>query len=288
MLVAVCSLKGSPGVTTFALALAARWPAGSARVLVECDPSGGDVATRFSLAGSPGLVSLAAAARHGTDPGLLWAHTQPLPDGVPVVAAPPGADHAAAAVAAVVPRSGGGVGVLRWVASTPGVVVIADCGRVDPGSVVTPLVACADAMLLLSRAHADDLAHLVTRLEVVGRWSRRPGLVLVGEGYGIAEVSAQLGVPALGPLPDDPAGAAALAGRAYARGPSRSPLGRVADLIARRLADPPPPAQGPPAGPANPSGPAATAATGAWPRPAAVLQPGSGSRAPAPRTGSGS
>ena len=49
MLVAVCSVKGSPGVTTFCMALAAQWPAQTRCVLLECDPSGGDLATRFAL-----------------------------------------------------------------------------------------------------------------------------------------------------------------------------------------------------------------------------------------------
>ncbi len=56
MLIAVCSLKGSPGVTTWALALAACWPRPASAVLVECDPSGGSLAARFGLAPAPGLV----------------------------------------------------------------------------------------------------------------------------------------------------------------------------------------------------------------------------------------
>src|SRR6266702_8439110 len=125
MLVAVASLKGSPGVTTFALALAARWPtgpgdggssAGARCVVVEADPSGGDIATRFDLAGSPGLVSLAAAARRGDDPGLVWRHAQALPGGLPVVAAPPGADQARAALAALAPDAPTAPGVLRQAA----------------------------------------------------------------------------------------------------------------------------------------------------------------------------
>src|SRR5262249_53388734 len=85
MLVAVLSLKGSPGVTTFSIALAARWPATARALLVEADPSGGDIATRFSLASAPGLVSFAAAARRSTDPGLIWQHAQALPGGLLVV-----------------------------------------------------------------------------------------------------------------------------------------------------------------------------------------------------------
>jgi hypothetical protein len=236
MLIAVCSLKGSPGVTTFSVALAARWPAQARRVLVECDPSGGDVATRFGLASSPGLVSLAAAARRSSDPGLLWEHTQALPGGLLVVAAPPGADQALAALTALAPESSGGAGVLRLAAQATDTVVIADCGRVDPTSSVLPIVRSADVMLLLSRAHADDLAHLATRLSTVGRWSPRPGLLLVGEGYSAAEVSRELGVSAMGQIPEDRHAAAVLCGRHGGRGgPSRSGLGPSAVAVARVL-----------------------------------------------------
>jgi hypothetical protein len=233
MLVAVCSLKGSPGVTTFSVALAARWPGEARCVLIECDPSGGDIATRFSLASSPGLVSLAAAARHSTEARLLWQHTQPLPGGLPVVAAPPGADHARAALAALAPVHASDDGVLQRAAGEPDVVVIADCGRVDPGSVVLPIVRSADVLLVLSRAHADDLAHVATRLNTVSRWSAHPGLLLVGEGYSTAEVSRELGVPAMGRIPEDRRGAAVLCGRpGRRRGPSRSALGRTARSVA--------------------------------------------------------
>ncbi|MGH3719413.1 MAG: chromosome partitioning protein [Pseudonocardiaceae bacterium] len=236
MLVAVCSLKGSPGVTTFSVALAALWPVQARCVLVECDPSGGDVATRFGLASSPGLVSLAAAARRSSDPGLLWQHTQALPGDLAVVVAPTGADQSLAALTALAPEGSGGAGVLRLAAQATDTVVIADCGRVDPTSPALPIVRSADVTLLLSRAHADDLAHLVTRLSEVSRWSSRPGLLLVGEGYSAAEVSRELGVPAMGRIPEDRHAAAVLCGRPGGRGgPSLSPLGHSAVTIARAL-----------------------------------------------------
>jgi hypothetical protein len=236
MLIAVCSVKGSPGVTTFAIALAACWPQPERCVLVECDPSGGDVAIRFSLVSSPGLVSLAAAARRRTDPALLWQHTQSLPGGLPVVVAPPGADQARAALEALVPEGSSDVTVLRAPTASPGVVVIADCGRVDPASPVMPVARSADAMVLVSRAHADALGHLATRLATVGRWSRRPALVLTGPGYPTSAVERELGVPVIARVPEDRRGAAALSGRSAGRGPSRSSLGRTAARVAAVLA----------------------------------------------------
>lgn len=235
MLVAVCSVKGSPGVTTFCVALAAQWPAQTRCVLLECDPSGGDLATRFALASSPGLVSLAAAARRDSEPEMLWRHTQQLPGGLPVLAAPPGADHALAALIALTPEGGGG-SVLRLAARATDMTVVADCGRVDPTSAALPVVRSADVMLLLSRAHADDLAHLASRVAAVSRWSPRPALLLVGEGYSAAEISRELDVPVFGWIPDDGAGAAVLRGHGRSRGGlSRSALGRAADAVSRAL-----------------------------------------------------
>ncbi|WP_424187630.1 MinD/ParA family ATP-binding protein [Actinokineospora sp. G85] len=234
-------MKGSPGATTLAVALAARWPAPARALVVEADPSGGDLGLRFSLSSTPGLVSLAAAARRGGDADLVWRHTQQLPGGLSVVAAPPDADQARAALSALAPDPTSGLGVLRAAANEPGTVVIVDCGRVDPGSPALPIVRACDAVVLLSRAHADDLAHLPRRLPTVGRWSPNPVLLLVGAGYSTAEVARELGVPPLGRVPDDPNGAAVLCGRPNTlrwgrSGPERSALGRFARRVAIELA----------------------------------------------------
>lgn len=114
MLIALGSVKASPGVTTLTVALAARWIGGTARrLVVECDPSGGDLAMRFDLPLSPGLVSLAVAHRDPTGPGsgergeAAWEHVQSLPGGLPVLLAPPGHERARAAVAALTSPAGG-------------------------------------------------------------------------------------------------------------------------------------------------------------------------------------
>jgi hypothetical protein len=239
MLVVVVSVKGSPGVTTLSVALAARWPAPARPVLVEADPSGGDLGIRFSLASTPGVVSLAAAARRTDNPALLWHHTQALPGGLPVVTAPADADRARAALSALADPTDG-AGILRAAANTPDSVVIVDCGRVDAGSPAMPIVRSADAMVLLTRAHADDLAHLARRLQSIGRWTAHPAMLLVGEGYSPAEVARELGVQPLGRVPHDPHGAAVLCGRPNTlrwgrSGPAHSALGQVARKVATVL-----------------------------------------------------
>ncbi|WP_436499573.1 chromosome partitioning protein [Actinokineospora sp. HUAS TT18] len=230
MLVSVVSLKGAPGVTTFALGLAACWPTAVRRLLIEADPSGGDVATRFGLAPS-GLVGLAAAARAGADPALPWAHAATLPGDLGVVAAPPDADAARATLAALPPGS------VRMAADQPGSVVVLDCGRVDADSPAMPLIGSSDAMVLITGSRADELAHLAPRLATIARWSPRPLLLLAGEGYPVDEVERTLSVPPLGHIPDDEVGAALFCGRPVPRWrarrePNRTALGRFAHNVA--------------------------------------------------------
>jgi hypothetical protein len=259
-MVAVVSVKGSPGVTTLCLALAARWPGPARAVVMEADPAGGDVAMRFGLPLLPGLLSLAAAARGDTggwDPGLLWRHAQALPGGLSVVAAPPDAGRVRGTLAALVPPGGVGgshTGPLRAAADHPGAVVIVDGGRVDPDSPALPLLGAAEVLVVLIRSGADDLAHLVRRIPEIGAWSRRPVLLLSGPGHSISAVARELGVTPLGRVPHDPRGAAVLAGRRsvlrwHRSGPGRSLLGRAAHDIATMLArevTPAPPSVGPP------------------------------------------
>ena len=239
-LVALCSLKGSPGVTTATVGLAAGWPTSEPRVVVECDPAGGDLLGRYRLETAPGLVSLAAAARHKGEPGLVWQHTQRLPGRLPVVVGPTGADQARAALAQLTQS---GTRVLRRAANRSGTVVIADCGRIDPESPALSVVREADIMLLLARAHDDALAHVATQWHTVARCSRSPHFLLVGDGYPTAEVARTLDIKVMARIPEDPVGAAALGGRPGRRSaPARSPLGRamvrIAELAASRAVRP--------------------------------------------------
>ncbi|OAP25011.1 hypothetical protein A4R44_04080 [Amycolatopsis sp. M39] len=234
MLVALCSLKGSPGATTAALALAARWPAEQTPVVVECDPAGGDLAARFRLPSVPGLVSLAAAARKSMEASVLWQHVQRLPAGLTVIAGPVGAEQARAALGILAPR---GASVLRAAGDQSGVVVLADCGRVDPDSPALPIIRASDAMVLFAHARDDELSHVASKIRTAATWNPRPGFVLVGGGYTTAEVEHELQIGVLGRLPHDPKGAAVLCG--YSRtgpSPDRSALGRAALRLAHGLA----------------------------------------------------
>ena len=89
--VALSSPKGSPGVTTLAVALASWWPRPS--IVIEADPAGGDLAARLALPEEPGLVSLAAAHRRrpitaSSKTTLLEPFVQETAAGIRAVVAP--------------------------------------------------------------------------------------------------------------------------------------------------------------------------------------------------------
>lgn len=268
-MVVLASAKGSPGVTTTAVALAATAPAGHRQAVLELDPSGGDLGPAFGLAAEPGLVSLASAARRDHRPGLVWEHLQQLRGGLAVVAAPAGAEQAATAVDVLLaspalrtlhhpgqghPRAGneeaeradehvaaqvreGGL----WV----------DAGRLPPrlirGTGITRLLGQADIVLLVVRNDSAGIAHAAARLasvsSAVGEGSADSAagvlrLLLVGSGgYPTAEVAQALGTPVAGTLPWDPRAAAVLAGRPArrVRNLGRLPLLRAAAVIVARL-----------------------------------------------------
>lgn len=243
MLIALASIKGSPGVTTFALALAAHWPGDTRRVLIECDPAGGDIAPRFGLTLSPGLISLAAEARRDPDLEGIWRHAQKLPGGLPVVVGPLRPDQARTALDALVDngdpgRHGDGASsVLSASAGRCDITVVADCGRLDPNSPALPIIKSADHVLVLVRPQRDILSHLAARMGEIGQLASRVGLLLVGDGYSPAEVTGELDIPVFASVPDDRRGAALLAGGLSRPGRSRHGLSGAAAKIATALAD---------------------------------------------------
>ena len=236
MLVAVCSIKGSPGATTLAVACAARWPGGSPPLLIEADPAGGDLAARFRLAPDRGLVSWAAAARRGTAQeavgAVLTAHAQPLLARFPVIVAPPGAGQTIAALSVLAsPPASAFTGVANRQ------VVIADCGRADPESPALPVLRAADLVVIAVRPLPDELSHLAARADLIAGLEGRAGLVLMrGPGYPPGEVADVVGLPVVAAAPNDRHAAAVLGGRATpSRSFSRLPLLRAAEALALEL-----------------------------------------------------
>jgi hypothetical protein len=234
-LVALASVKASPGVTTSMLALAATWPDHRRLLLIEADPDGGSLAARTGLASEPGLTSLATVGRRALPAGELDRHTQSLPGGLPVLVGPADADHAHRALQLVGER------LATELRQQPGRDVLVDCGRLRAGSPAAPLTSTADLLVLVARPRLDELQHLRAALPRLTAAGARPVLLLVGERpYPPSEVAAVLGVPVLPTLPHDPAAADLLTGhRARAGQLERTPLLRAARAVAEQFtADP--------------------------------------------------
>ncbi|MDG4790183.1 hypothetical protein O7626_30400 [Micromonospora sp. WMMD1102] len=228
-LLAVTYVKGRPGATTTALGLAAVAPEWARPVVVECDPAGGDLMRRHRLAAAPSVVDLAAAARGAASSGDVFAAaSQPVTvreeAAVPVVVAPAGGAQTRAALPEL---TGSG----RTMLTTSDRVVLVDCGRLEPGSPVWPLLRLADVVLVLARANADEVAHLREYLGDLVDAGRARLAVLLGAGgvYSTADVADVLAthigqelafdpqaVSVLGPLPHDRQAAGVLGGELVA------------------------------------------------------------------------
>jgi len=220
MLLTFGSVKGSPGATTFALAMAARWPhPGPAPVVVELDHAGGDLGSRWQIHDDPGLTGMVLAARHGPL-GDGADFVQRLPVKADVIVAPPG-DAAAASMAEFAVK---GPAVLRELAAARP--VFADLGRLDAQSPALAYLDKADELLLLVRPIPEELRHLRGRVPLLRQRCASVRLVLAGPGpYRPDEIATYLGLPVAALVPHDPTGAGVLAGRKrQAMGWTRRPL----------------------------------------------------------------
>ncbi len=214
----ICSLSGAPGVTTTALAMALEWPGdGRSPTVVEADTSGGDLAARFALPYTPGLVELAGAARRRSDTGQLLAeHTARLAfaaDTVDVVLAPPGGVAARVALPALAAPAG-------VLAGDDTHLVLVDAGRIDPTGPVWPLLSTVDVVVVLVPSRVDALARLQASLPQLRHAAAERLLIVLtaADPYTPAEVAELFDVAVCEQvLPDDPMAAAVLAGRRVPR-----------------------------------------------------------------------
>lgn len=215
---ALGSVKHSPGVTTAALALAAAWDTDA--IVVEADPSGGDIAARTHLSLEPGLLTLAASARHAMSTLALDRHMQPLPAGGTAVVAPAAPELAAPAIAAIASR------VCMAREASP---LILDCGRLFVGSPALPAIAGSDAIVLLVEPTVSSVEHARARLGLLNEIGAPLVVVVVGDRpYEPDEVAAALGVRTAGHLAVDPRGVVELGRGRSAR---RSSLVRSARTV---------------------------------------------------------
>jgi cellulose biosynthesis protein BcsQ len=221
-LYAVCAAKGSPGVSTAAVVLGLTW--GSPVVVADLDPAGGDLALRYRDAdGRPldpdrGLMSLAAAVRRGSEGADVGEHLQLAGGRLPMLVGVSRPEQVTALGTSWQHVAGA-------LASLPAADVLADCGRVLPGSATMPVLTRATAILILTRPAMEDLYHLRERLRALTESMRLRELdavpvgvaVLVGDRDrdslpDVQQVIAAAGLPAtvVGSFAIEPRSAAAL------------------------------------------------------------------------------
>ena len=198
--IGVFNLKGSPGATTLALALAAHTREQGA-VLIEADTAGGDLALRFGIPQAPGLAQLAARARQTGGrrealDGLVRTvgadGTSPVVDLLPAPVEPAAVQAAVAALAAA-PET-------LKAADTAHPLVL-DLGRLAPQPPDYGLLAACDAAVLVVRGDAVSLGH-AREARWLGELPVRCGFVLVDTGpYRAAEAADVLGLPCLASVP---------------------------------------------------------------------------------------
>jgi hypothetical protein len=220
-IIAMVSAKGSPGVTTTALACALSWD--RPVLLAECDPAGGDLLAGYlgALEIPPmGLLQLAVAELRGTADDDFNKQIIDLDKRHPGrrLLLPGIADPVqAGTVRPTWPR------LTEFFAGLerrePGHDVLADCGRLSSSATPWPLLHHADLVLLI--VHAASLrtispamptaAQLRRELTDHGRGPGSMGLLLIGSGpYKATDIQQRLQVPLFGELPHDPRTAAAL------------------------------------------------------------------------------
>ncbi len=243
-LLPLCSVKGAPGVTTAACALGAVWPHGRpAPIVVECDPAGGDLAARFGLEVTRGVVSLTVALEREHDVAVaadrnpLLEHAQQLRGGLHVVVAPTSPEE----MRLPLDRLAEDLSILAHA----GCDVIADCGRLESWGArertpIARLIQRAGLVVVVARPTLDEVQHLHAWLPSLHALRVQVLLLISQRGpYPPEEIAAALDIPVIGTLPFDSAGAAVLSGGG--RGiPGRSlallrAARGVADALAARL-----------------------------------------------------
>jgi hypothetical protein len=230
--ISLVASKGSPGVTTTALLLAAVWPRPA--LFAECDPSGGDIVFRLRredgapLAGDRGVVSLATALRVPATSPALSDHVQVADGGLPVLVGVASPAHANALAAS---WRGLADSLAGWADGD----VFVDCGRLSGEPSTRELLRCSTRVVVLCRATPAGVAHTRSALEQlqVGRSGSPVSVLVIGDSDAPGQVGAALRglgeLDVIGPLAFDVEAAQGLAGRWTRR------LDRTALVVSARV-----------------------------------------------------
>jgi MinD-like ATPase involved in chromosome partitioning or flagellar assembly len=204
-LVVVTGGKAGPGATTLAVGLAGAWAAAGRQVLLaDLDPAGGDVAAHISVGEirGRGVAAVLAAGAGRVEPRGIAAEAVKVATNLHVLIGLPRAD------AAGLLRPEAAVSVVQAARQLAGVeLVVADAGRLGPGSVAQALLGLPDAVgVLAARADVPGALAAQRALLVAAEATAAP-LELVAVGVrrrmsaDVAELAAALEHPVSGVVP---------------------------------------------------------------------------------------
>jgi hypothetical protein len=249
-LIALGSAKGSPGVTSTALALTLQWPRNA--LLVDADLAGSGIMSGFfrgQLSHDHGLQPLAIAHSHGELESRLWEETVPIVENDSTKLLLPGLTSPVAAPA--VSNMWASLGNQLAALERTGTDVIVDLGRLAwTGDDRESLLAVADQVLVTTGSRLPDVVAargLATQrlrgLDPTARELANLSVLTIGPGrpYQINEIRDVLGVPDVGHVAWDPVTAevfsvgATVNARRYQKSPLLRSLRPVIDQIMARV-----------------------------------------------------
>ena len=165
MIVALGSVRGAPGVTSWTMLLATAWAASTAdrcRVVLEADPDGGVLGARYGVGVDPGAITFAASLRRGAGPVLEIAeHGRVVDKNIVLI---PGAESADRATS-----------MWREAAQTTATAIAADtvsdwfidCGRFRPLSPSLAFSESATLTVLVVGPMSEDLVQAPATLRML-------------------------------------------------------------------------------------------------------------------------
>ena len=240
--ISLLSAKGAPGVTTTTVALTMAWShahPGRRALAVDADPIGGDMAAgvlRGAVPTSAGVLPLATARSIDPHDAVDAACVHLRADGSAQLL--PGVPDQARAAA--LPLAWDVLADLRADLHHDGTDLLVDAGRVDRAGVGCAWLADSDLAVLLVRPTLPAVmaAHRFVEAWPAGGVPLQLLVVSAESPYGVAEVGEAVGLPVLGAVAFDPAGARVHSEGAHpGRGFERSDYARSLRRVARDLGE---------------------------------------------------
>ena len=239
MIVSLSSVAGSPGVSSWALLLAAAWPQTDTRdrVVLEAATDGGVFGARYGFGVDPGVSALAAVVRRER---MLSAvdvseFARPVADGLWLVPGPESGEQATVLWSS----PGTAAAIAAAAAADDGRVWLIDAGRVHAGSVTFPLAAEAALAVVVCAGWPAELVQVPARVACLQRAAGSVGVMVVGKtDYGTVELAEFCGTGIVWHVPASTdvvhiAGAVLSSRRARHSLVWRSALDVAADIAAR-------------------------------------------------------